>query len=139
MIFIYFIHIFVDHSSRPISSRRHSVSPQRVQSAIVSPTFPLDPIKTSRRPQSVTHADTTAPTPIHFNDDVQHQVSLFVEDNFDIKTSGTKRTSKRTKSTQRSARTDFSSWKSTLTSMPSPIDDNNDQSRKSTTPKVAFA
>lgn len=136
--FILLIYIYLDHSSRPISSRRRrSISNERAQSAVISPTLPLDPIRTPRRPQSVIHGDMTAPTPIHFHDNVQQQVSMFVEDNFDIKTSGCKKTSKHSKTTQRSARTDFSSWKTNLTSIPSPIDDN-DQRKTVTTPKIAF-
>ncbi len=83
------------------------------------------------------HNDITAPTPIQYTDTVQRQISTFVEDNFDIKTTASKKTSKNTKSTQRSVRTDLSSWKSNLTSIPSPLEENDE--RKTVTPKVAFA
>ena len=130
--------MFLDHSSRPISSRRRSISNERSHSAALSP---LDPLKTHRRPHSAIRADLTAPTPIQLNDDVQQRVTVFVEDNFNIK-SGTSRKSKTTKPSystgQHSARTDFSSWKSIVTSVPSPFDEN-DRRKTTTNPRVAFA
>ena len=76
-----------------------------------------------RRPQSTFYREGTLATPIQLTDDVQQQVSVFVEDNFDIETSPRKKPLKNTK-TLRSARTDFSSWKSFPSSAPSPFDGN---------------
>lgn len=68
-------------------------------------------------------------------DDVQQQVSEFVEDNFDIKTTSSKKTSKTGRVNRslarRSARTDYSSRQSAA----SPSEDT--ESREN--PRVAFA
>ncbi|CAF4363045.1 unnamed protein product, partial [Rotaria sp. Silwood2] len=135
-----------DHPSQTASSsrrsRHRSISDERVQSAITSPTTPLGSIKTRRRPQSARRGDLSAPTPIQLTDEVRQRVSIFVEDNFDIKSISSKKSSKHnttSRSTgQRSARTDFSSWKSVVTSAPSPVDEN-DQRKTAMNPRVAFA
>jgi hypothetical protein len=130
---------FLDQSSRPISSRRRSISDERSHSAVLSP---LDPLKTRRRPLSAIRADVSAPTPTQLNDDVQQRVTVFVEDNFNIKSGTRRKTSKNTKPSrstgQHSAQTDFSSWKSIITSAPSPFDEN-DRRKTTTNPRVAFA
>ncbi|CAF1140638.1 unnamed protein product [Rotaria sordida] len=134
-----------DHPSQTISnSHRRSTSEERIHSAVISPTTtPLDSTKTRRRPQSARRGDFSAPTPIQLTDEVRQRVSIFVEDNFDIKSISSKKSSKTHNTTsqstgQRSARTDFSSWKSIVTSAPSPIDEN-DRRKTATNPKVAFA
>jgi hypothetical protein len=69
-------------------------------------------------------------------------VTVFVEDNFNIKSGSTRKTPRNIKPShpigQHSARTDFSSWKSVVTSAPSPIDEN-DRRKTATNPRVAFA
>jgi hypothetical protein len=144
-IFVRFIILFnfLGRLSRARSNRRRrrSVSAERPQSAVIYPASPLPPLTARRRPQSIAHGDIIAPTPIQLTDGVQQQVSIFVEDNFDIETSKNKKTSKYTKANrsigQLSARTDFSSWKTPLTSVPSPFDDP-EQKQTPTNPKIAF-
>ena len=127
----------LDRPSRTRSShRRRSISEERSQSAILPPTSPLDPIKTPRRPQSTTRGEAT--TPIQLTDDVQQQVFEFVEDNFDIKTTSSKKTSKTGRVNRslarRSARTDYSSRQS----IPSPSEDMEPRENPPN-PRVAFA
>jgi hypothetical protein len=88
------------------------------------------------RSQSILHREGTLTTPIQLTDDVQQQVSVFVEDNFDIETSPRKKPLKTIKG-RRSARTDFSSWKSFPSSAPSPFDDN-EQKQTMTNSTTAF-
>ena len=127
----------LDRSSRARSShRRRSVSEERAQTVNLPPSSPLEPLKTPRRPQSMMRGETT--TPIQLTEDVQQQVSEFVEDNFDIKTNSSKKPSKTTRINRslarQSARTEFSSWQSA----PSPTEDL--EPRETTTnPRVAFA
>ncbi|CAF3705125.1 unnamed protein product [Rotaria sp. Silwood1] len=135
-----------DHPLQTVSSsrrsHRRSISEERTRSAVTSSTTPLELIKTRHRPQSARRIVLSASTPIQLTDEVRQRVSIFVEDNFDIKSISTKKSSKNyttsTSTGQRSARTDFSSWKSVITSAPSPIDEN-DRRKTATNPKVAFA
>lgn len=127
-----------DRSIRTRSSqRRRSISEERAQTVNLPPTTPLEPLKTPRRPQSTMRGETT--TPIQLTEEVQQQVSEFVEDNFDIKTSSSKKAPKTSRVNRslarRSARTDFSS----LQSAPSPTEDIEPRETTTNTPRVAFA
>lgn len=119
-------------------SRRRSLSEERGQTDIVPSATPVDSGKTKRRPQSTMRGDVTAPTPIQLRPDIQQRVSVFVQENFHIKSASTKKTVKSNKtnfsSSQRSEQTEFS-MQSGLSSIPNTIDENEGKS----TPKVAFA
>ncbi|CAF1366225.1 unnamed protein product, partial [Didymodactylos carnosus] len=123
------------HSARKGSFRRRSISNERVRSA-GTPAPLADIISKRQRASSANRAKSvssaTSPYPTHtfeLDGDVQRRVTIFVEDNFDVKSNK--------KSSQRSARTDFSSWKSTIsTTTP---DDEADNEMTKTKQKVAFA
>jgi hypothetical protein len=77
----------------------------------------------------------TVPTPFQLTDDVQQQVSMFVEDNFEIETSTKKKIPKYTKG-KLSARTDFTSYKSPINSARTPLTDH-EQKQTSTNTKMS--
>ena len=123
--FLYFpiLSIILDRQSRTRSGRRRrSLSAERPESTIVSLNSPVPPLTARRRPQSTARGDMTAATPFQLTDDVQQQVSMFVEDNFDIETSTKKKIPKHRKG-KLSARTDFTAYKSPIDSARTPITD----------------
>lgn len=104
----------------------------RARSTAVTPRTPLDHSKSPQRSQSMFRQEPVINTPLPLTDDVQQQVSVFVEDNFHIQSSSHKKSSK-----NRSARTDYSSWKSFRISQASPFEEADERKTLNNT-RVAF-
>jgi len=104
----------------------------RARSTAVTPRTPRNHSKSPQRSQSMLRQDTMLNTPFPLTDDVQQQVSVFVEDNFHIQSSSHKKSSK-----NRSARTDYSSWKSFQLSQASPFEEVDERKTLNNT-RVAF-